>query len=178
MAKSTLIFILILFRLSSSAQLPNDADSIKCTDILGYEKIKGIPDTNDVHRFCYLNVKIDLELVKINAWTGKATFKGLVDQDPSLSWIKPNFMNQENLVYLQTMYSLAQLFSSKLEKYMNGKYIPFRNLLENAKSDAVKEFNAKLNDEISKLETESDFGRNTQVVDDWRRRILADLDKQ
>jgi hypothetical protein len=175
--KLALLFIFLFIGFISFAQLPDDTETIKSADILGFEKIKGTPDTNDVQRFCYLSVYIDLELVKINAWTGKATFKGHVNQDPSLSWIKSGFKNQENLVYLQSIYSLSQLFSLKLEKYMNGRYLPFMNLLENVKSKAVKEYNTELKNEISKFEAESDFGRNKQVVADWRKEIIADLVK-
>jgi hypothetical protein len=175
--KLALLCIGMFFGFNSFAQLPDDTENIKSTDILGYDKIKGTPDTSDVNRFAWLSVRIDLELVKISGWTGKATFRGHVEQDPSLSWIKSGFKTQENLVYLQTIYSLSQLFSLKLEKYMNGRYIPIMNLLENAKSKAVKDYNADLQAEISKLEAESDFGRNKEVVDEWRKSTLADLIK-
>jgi hypothetical protein len=177
MKKYAFILFLVFVSLVSRAQLFDDNDSLISRDNINYNNILGTPDTSNKKRFCYLSVSINLQLLNISAWTGKAKFKGYVIQDPTKSWIKYESMNEENLEYLQTMYSLSRLFAYRLEEYMNGRYIPFLNWLEGVKTRETKDYNEKLKAEISKMEIETDFGNNKQLVEAWKNNTLLELKK-
>jgi hypothetical protein len=177
MGKYVFISLFVFVSLLSHAQLFDDNDSLISPDNINYNNILGTPDTSNNERFCYLSVSINLQLLKVNAWTGKAKFKGYVIQDPTKSWIKYESMNEENLEYLQTIYYLSRLFAYRLEEYMNGRYIPFLNWMEGVKTRETKDYNEKLTAEISKMEIETDFGNNKQLVEAWKNKTLLELRK-
>lgn len=106
----------------------------------------------------------------MNLWLG--TYKNFSSQAVlflDASGVKKSFINDSNLIHLQLIYDLTQIYSKRLDKYVNDeiKRTSRRQKIQMIVNDYLK--NLEL--EIAKFGEETEYGKNMDKQKEWMEKI-------
>jgi len=135
---------------------------------LKWEDLKiTIPENSDIP----YNIVSGIDLHSgLTFWSGK--FKNFSIQSIiflDVSGVKKSFINDTNLIHIQMLFDLAQIYSKKLENYLNTE-IPRTGNQEKIFYH-INEYKAKLAQEQHNYIYETDYGRNKELQKKWIEKI-------
>jgi len=140
-----------------------------------WDDIKEVDVTNDtIREEAFIFSTFELELVKVNPWTGKSKFRGYAIYIPSKSWVKQDCKNDRNLLYSQTIFDLNQLYAKKIEYKFNKKYDPFFGSLDEQITKAMAEYGKEYTKDEIKFNKETDYGKDIEKIKEWNTKIKTE----
>lgn len=113
----------------------------------------------------YLDISIATFIKSINVWTGRQTLESFAGIRRDLSWIDSNTKTDEQLIYAQLKYDIANYFSKLAENRMNKNKSQI-GLQERIKS-IIEEEQLFMKKTFKKMDDETDFGKKKEETQYW-----------
>lgn len=106
----------------------------------------------------------------VNAWLGTyKQFSTMAVLFLDASGVKKSFMTESNLRHIQLIYDLTQIYSKRVEKYMNQTK---KGAINQEKIQGeINEFADKLKSEVSQYSIETEYGKNIENQRLWSEKI-------
>jgi hypothetical protein len=151
--------------------LNSDKLSYNESSKLNWSDINGIVNSEDNLHIAYI-VTILHTNEDIDIWTGNMSFtcQSIVFRDKS--WVKPDYKNDNTLIYLQTMFDIAELQSLEYlyetnlcnanANYREIKSILYNNIFKMYKTQEL-------------MDKETNYGKDVQKVKIWSEKIKTEL---
>ncbi len=131
------------------------------------------PNSANNEKQSFLVTTLTAYIGDVNAWLGYGTFKIQAVLFRDISWVYPQYKNNEFLEYQQILFDIAENFALKLQNNLNESKI---NLGRREKiTEIINSYKDQLIEQQKKFIDETEQGENILVFDDWKRNIKEEL---
>lgn len=144
---------------------PNKS-TINWTD---FKEINTSKDTLPQFNF---STSIQMKTLKVNFWTGVATFEANGIIYPENCWVAKQCKNEQLLSYCQVQYEISNSIGKHLSKDINSRKINigYKNKIESV----FKEYESRLNLILQKMDSETHYGSDLEMINKWKDKLNND----
>ncbi|GEO05701.1 hypothetical protein AAE02nite_33650 [Adhaeribacter aerolatus] len=140
---------------------------------LTWADFKGKPKPADRHNGAQITVTINLQVKKVNFWTGKARYDAVAVAFTDASWVKAAYKEAYTLAHEQLHFDIAHLYAETLELELNSldRTARQKEQVENRLQQYIKDMTAY--QELYDQETSG--GNNIARQKEWAAKIKKDV---